>query len=118
MDLDLPYEFKSKENLVGMAVMKNKLKFESEYNGKLSETRMIVDEFKGDLLSVAFRKSDQYFVVPFPVSVLGVNSKGEATRQYLISMQYAIDDADEKLKREGAAKIVKFSPVVVPSLQL
>lgn len=79
---------------------------------------MIVDEFNGNLISVAFRKTDQYFVVPFPISVVAVNQSGEATKQYLICMEYAIDDSDESLKREGFKKIVKYTLIKEPSLKM
>lgn len=92
MDLDLKYEFKSEDSLIGLTSMANKLKYESEYNGETPDTKMSVDEYKGNLLSVAFRDMDLDFLVPFPVSIVGLNVRGEFTKQYLISMEYALDE--------------------------
>jgi hypothetical protein len=53
-------------------------------------------------------------VVPFPISVLAMNAKGEAMKQYLIWMEYAVDDSDEKAKIEALGKVVGYSMVCEP----
>jgi hypothetical protein len=37
---------------------------------------------------------DLDFLVPFPISILAVNFRGEFTKQYLVAMEYALDDRD------------------------
>ncbi len=43
MDLDLKYDFKSDDSLVGLTYMANKLKYESEYHGDIPDTKMAVN---------------------------------------------------------------------------
>lgn len=114
MDLELKYEFKSDASLVGLTYMANKLKFETEYHGDIPDTKLSVTEHNGNLLSVVFRDLDLDFLVPFPVSVLGLSVNGDFTKQYFISMEYALDERDPERKKAGIQTLLRHCHIVQP----
>jgi hypothetical protein len=103
--------------LIGLTVIANKLPFESEYHGSIEETKMIVEEYKGNLLSVVFRDNDLDYLVPFPVSVVAINNIGEITKQYLVSMEYALDERDPVRRKEGIQTLLKHCSIVEPDAE-
>ena len=79
---------------MGFSLLKNMLQFELEYTGESKDIQMVTSQFQGKFMNIGIKDKDKDMLVPFPLSLLAWNSKGEQIKQYLVATQPDVDRED------------------------